>query len=392
MNILHVVNNLDPALGGPPSVAVKLSAAQARLGHDVSLIGTLYPDRRADVERVIAQTPGSEALRVYPQALGGRFERIWMRNLMGELCRITTGVNVLHLHGVWDPILLRAASQARRMGRPYVVRPCGMLDPWSLSQHAWKKWIAMAMFYRRMLDRAAVLHCLNVDERRLIEVLDLRAPKVVVPNGMNLEEIDPPPMPGEFRRKYSELGDRPYLLFLSRLHFKKGLDILATAYAQFIRRGGDMSLVVAGPDDGDGSKQDFERRIQAADLSQHVLMTGPIYGDAKYEAICDAAAFVLPSRQEGFSVAITEAMACGRPVVITKNCHFPEVAQAGAGIVTGFDADEVAAALWRIAQDPEASAAMGRAGAALVRQQYTWAKIAARTLEVYHEFGNVNKC
>jgi glycosyltransferase involved in cell wall biosynthesis len=142
-----------------------------------------------------------------------------------------------------------------------------------------------------------------------------------------------------------------------------------------------VRLVVAGPDDGERAV--FEQRIAAHGLTARTHITGPIYGRAKYEAMTDAACFCLPSRQEGFSVAITEALALSCPVVITRECHFPEVGEVGAGFVTGLDAREVAQGLLSLLGDPAAAREMGRRGLALVRERFTWERIAEQTIDAY---------
>jgi glycosyltransferase involved in cell wall biosynthesis len=179
-----------------------------------------------------------------------------------------------------------------------------------------------------------------------MEPLKIKAPIEVISNGINFDEIQPLPKLGSFRNQHTELQNDPFILFLSRLHYKKGLDVLAETFAQVAAKHPTVRLVVAGPDDG--ARDDFERRVKTAGLAERVHLVGPIYGKAKYEAIVDAACFCLPSRQEGFSVAIIESLAVGCPVVITEGCHFPEVAEVGAGIVTPLNVEQVAASLLKI--------------------------------------------
>jgi glycosyltransferase involved in cell wall biosynthesis len=365
-------------------VAVRLAAAQAGLGHQVELVA--YSER-ADVQRVeqqMARVPHRSDVAVYTVPDADRFERalaVRAGRLLRARCR---GADFVHLHGVWDPILKRAATIARRTAVPYCFRPAGMLDPWSLSQKRWKKRLALALGYRAALRGAAFIHALNDDEKRLIQPLALGVRLVVLPNGVFLEEVQPLPAPGTFRAAHPELGNDPYVLFLSRLHYKKGLDLLAQAFALLVREVPRGRLVVAGPPDG--AEQDFQARIAAAGLSGRVHLVGPLYGSEKLAAMVDAACFCLPSRQEGFSVAITEALACGLPVVISEACHFPEVAQAGAGAVVPLDPSAFAAALRLVLTDAARARAQGQAAAALVRSRYTWPRIASATLAAYEEF------
>jgi len=289
--------------------------------------------------------------------------------------------DLLHLHGVWDPLLLRAARNAWRLRVPYVITPHGMLDVWQLQQKRLKKWLALAMGYRRMLDRAAFLHFLNTDEARLATPLGLASGAQVIPNGVAVEEFSALPTRGALRARFPQLADHPCVLFLGRLHHKKGLDYLADAFALLLRSVPQARLVVAGPDGG--ARAGFERQLRRLGIAEQVLLTGPLYAADKLQALVDCDCFCLPSRQEGFSLAIIEALACGRPVVISEQCHFPEVATTGAGIVTPLDPAQIATALAQVLTDGAAAARMGQAGRRLVTTRYTWPIVAGRMLATY---------
>ena len=141
-------------------------------------------------------------------------------------------------------------------------------------------------------------------------------------------------------------------------------------------------MVVAGPDDG--ARADFERRVAAAGLTDRVHMPGPIYGPEKLSAVAGAACFCLPSRQEGFSVAILERWRAARRSWCPPECHFPEVAEAGAGEIVPLDAAAIAAALGRVLADARLpTTRMGKAGRELVAARFTWPRIAERSIETY---------
>jgi glycosyltransferase involved in cell wall biosynthesis len=255
-----------------------------------------------------------------------------------------------------------------------------MLDPWSLKQKALKKKLALTLGYRTMLNRAAFLHVLNADEQSLLAPLGLRTRMEVIPNGIFLSEIDE--ARSTSTTATSSCDTQPFVLFLSRLHYKKGLDYLADAFAQLHGKRPDWRLVVAGPDGGE--RHPFEQRVGRLQLNGSVRVVGPVYGAEKFDLLKSAACFCLPSRQEGFSVAILEAMACRVPVVVSENCHFPEVADVGAGRVVPLDANAVATALLEVTTaDPDQRRRMGDAGRRLVEERFTWDKVAARSVDAY---------
>jgi glycosyltransferase involved in cell wall biosynthesis len=275
------------------------------------------------------------------------------------------------------------ASLAAAQRKPFVLTPHGMLDPWALTQKKWKKRIALVLGYRWMLNQATFLHFLNTDERDLVKNLHFTSPTRVLPNGIFLQELDPLPPRGTFRAAHPQFGSGKIIFFLSRLHFKKGLDYLADAFAIVAKEFPDVRLVVAGPDDG--VKSSFEAQIANLGVADRVHLIGPIYAAEKIAALRDCDCFCLPSRQEGFSLAVTEAMACEAPVVISTGCHFPEVAEAGAGFITELNASAVADGIARVLRDPAAAREMGARGRNLVVTRFTWPQVAGKMIDYYKE-------
>ncbi len=365
LRVIHVAESLDPSGGGLPAVVTQLSEAQREAGIS------------AKVVCVHGAPPSLPKCEQLPKP--SLKEAIFSRGSFSiQLQKQLAEADILHLHGVWDVPLLVAAKLARRCGKPYLVTPHGMLDPWSMQQKAWKKKLGLKLGFRTMLDGAAAIHWLNDDEKRLAEPLRLRAKPMVIPNGLPRSALAGVPPAGSFRERL-KLGV-PYILFLSRLHKKKGLDILADAFA-IVARESPVHLIVAGPDGG--ARAEFEARIHELELDSRVSVIGPLYGAGKWEALADAACFCLPSRQEGFSMAILEAMASRIPVVISQECHFPEVAEAGAGYIEALNAEAIAAGLRKVLSNRESAEAMGRAGRELVEQRYTWDRVAKQMIECY---------
>ncbi|MCE7974021.1 MAG: glycosyltransferase [Leptolyngbya sp. PLA1] len=389
MRVLHVIESLDPRTGGPPAVAARLGAAQAALGARVGIAALSEPGAAERVRASFASIPGLDSISLHelPRP-SGPIERLRLTRLAAALTDLARGVQVMHVHGVWD-VTVRAsyaASVATRV--PMVVVPHGMLDPWSMRAtpaKRVKKSMAMALTFRRILNHACFFHTLNADEQTGMAPLGLRPPCEVIPNGVFLDEFANLPGPEEFRATHAALGTEPFVLFLSRLHHKKGLDILADAFSLVLRTHPGARLVVAGPDGGAlGPLTSQVRRLGMAD---RVHLVGPLYGRDKLAALVGCAAFCLPSRQEGFSMAITEAMACARPVVVSDACHFPEVASAGAGHVVSLDPAAVAHSLCAVLGDPGGAREMGLRGRELVESKFTWPVIARRCMEAYARHG-----
>jgi glycosyltransferase involved in cell wall biosynthesis len=360
-----------------------MAAAQAALGCEMEIVSYRFPNAEQRVAASINTIPHIAAVQLQYLPPLTRRERFFARGAHRALTEVVPKFDLIHLHGVWDPLIHAVAQLAIAAGKPYVLTPHGMLDPWAISQRWWKKRLALMLGYRHMLNGATFLHFLNSDECALTRPLCLTAPARIIPNGIFLEELDPLPAKGAFRAVHPEFASARLIFFLSRLHYKKGLDFLADAFAIVSRQFPDAQLIVAGPDDG--ARPAFESQIARLGIAPRVHLVGPLYAAQKIAALRDCDCFCLPSRQEGFSLAVTEAMACEAPVVISTECHFPEVKEAGAGFVAELNADAIAAGIAAVLGDPPAAARMGEAGRSLVISRFTWPKVAEQMIAGYQE-------
>ncbi len=387
MRILHVISSLDPRAGGPPMVISRLAAAQAQLGHEVHVLcygvkadGT-GKDPNPEIDQKLNAIPNWGDVHQHRLAPPNRFEWYMSGTATAALGRIVPTMDIVHVHGVWDPILRAAASAAREAKKPYVVAPHGMLDPWALSEKNFKKRVALKLGYGAMVHGASLMHALSRYEADCIAEFGYRGPIEVIPNGVFMDEIDPLPAKGSYIRETPALAGKRFICFLSRLHPVKGLDLLAAAFAQIADKHPDVHLVVIGPDFG--AKDSFVAQVASLKLTNRVHLPGPMWGRERFKPIVDCACYCLPSEHEAFSVAICEAMACGAPVVITTNCNLPEAAEFNAGLVINRTVPELAAALDRILSSPAESATMGKNARRLVEERFTWQQVAAAADAAY---------
>lgn len=364
-------------------VATRMAAAQAALGCQMQVVSYRFPKAQDRIDAAIKTIPNIASVKLEYLPPLTKPERFLARGARRTLQSVVEEFDLIHLHGVWDPVIHVVSTLAAAAGKPFVLTPHGMLDPWAMSQRWWKKRLAMALGYRRMLNHAAFLHFLNADECALTTRLHLTSPSRILPNGIFLEELDPLPDKGAFRAAHPEFAQARLILFLSRLHYKKGLDFLADAFAIVAREFPDAQLIVAGPDDG--ARAPFQAQIARLNIARRVHLVGPLYATQKIAALRDCDCFCLPSRQEGFSLAVTEAMACESPVVISTECHFPEVREAGAGVVVELNAQAVAAGIQTVLRDPSRATQMGQAGRTLVASRFTWPKVAQQMIANYQQ-------
>jgi glycosyltransferase involved in cell wall biosynthesis len=255
-----------------------------------------------------------------------------------------------------------------------------MLEPWALGYKAPKKMAYLRIVERPLVLRgASFLQALNGTEAANIAALRLGPRVVVVPNGIGPGETFPPD-PAEaaaFLDRFPALRGKTLILFLHRVDPKKGLDLLAPAYAAVRARFPQTHLVVAGPPAA-GYEETARGFFRAAGVEQATTFTGMLHGTLKRGALAAARVFVAPTYSEGFSMAVLEAMAAGMPCVLTTGSNFPEAGTARAARVVPIEAEAIATALADTLADPAASRDMGARARALVLASYTWDRVAAQ--------------
>jgi glycosyltransferase involved in cell wall biosynthesis len=290
--------------------------------------------------------------------------------------------SLLHANGLWMYPSLASLRWSRRERRPYLIAPHGMLDPWAVGNAAWKKRLAGWWFENAHLAGAACLHALTEAEAKAIRAHGLSNPICVVSNGVEFprETVHArPPWAGEAE------ADRKILLFLGRLHPKKGLENLLRAW-RLVQPGPgahDWMLVIAGWDQG-RYQQQLERMVQEAGIGASLQIVGPQFDRDKAASLTCADAFVLPSLSEGLPVAVLEAWSYGLPVLMTEACNLPEGFAAGAALPIGAERAGIAAGLRRLfAMSDEERRDMGRRGQALVRERFTWRSVGEQMAAVY---------
>jgi glycosyltransferase involved in cell wall biosynthesis len=297
--------------------------------------------------------------------------------------------DVVHIHSVFSFPVLVASKVSLYHKRPYLVTPHGMLEPWALAYKAQKKAVYVRLIERRNLQRAAALHAGTLAEARQFRRIGLSTRTLVIPNGVSRDDLANLPDRDVFVSQYPELRRQTLILALGRIDPQKGLDLLIPAFARVVEetRRSDITLVLAGPD-LIGYRPIVEGLIREYGLQRRVVFTGMLSGDVRRAALAAADVFVLPSHSEGFSMALLEAMAAGRPVIVSDACNFPEVAESGAGLVTERSERAVASGLMSVLKNAGLRQEMGIRGRALVRRYYTWDAIAARMIAGYEDLLN----
>ena len=202
----------------------------------------------------------------------------------------------------------------------------------------------------------------------------------IIPNGIDLAKYSSLPLKGQFRKKYSIKNNEKLILYLGRLHSRKGIDLLISAFSQILKELGDARLIIAGPDNG--FLPAIKRQMINLNLGDKILLTGPLYEKDKVEAFVDADIYVLPSIYEAFPVSVLEAWACCKPVVVTTKCGIVDYVKE-AGAVVEYDENQLRDSIIRILKDEGLKKQFGFEGRLLVEEKFNWDKIIKKIEDLY---------
>ncbi len=384
MNILHVISTLAPRYGGPTTVLKALAKQQARAGLHVTICTSNadYPKGVLDVQTNVPVREDGVTTWYFPVDF---HSLVISRTLYRWAKAHFSAYDLIHIHGLYRFPPTYAAWLARHQGIPYVIIPHGALDPYLYSRSSTS--LLLKRLYERWFDlpnlqAASAIHYTAEDERRLAVFLKLRAPSFVVPNGLDWVPFEQSPPRGAMRKAWS-LGDAPLVLFLGRLHHKKGLDLLIPAFEQVRQARPDVQLAIVGPANDDYGDQ-VRSWVRDRGLTAAVTFVDFLSGTDLVQAYVDADVFVLPSYTENFGMTVVEAMACACPVVISRHVNIhEEIVAVDAGLVTECDVNEIAAAILELLNDPAQRHRMGENGRRAVYERYTWPRIVEQLTAEY---------
>ena len=383
MRMLNAINCANPAGGGPIESILQAHAALKRLGHEsevVCLDAPSAPWLASLPLTVHAVGPGRSKYRYAPDYTP------WLKTHAGRYdCVLVHGLWLFPSAGTWSA--LRGAKT------PYFVYAHGMLDPTFRSLFPWRhlqKLLVWNLVERRVVRAARAIFFTCQEERDLARhsfgPADYRS--AIVPYCVG----EPPGEPGRQRELFFEahprLRGKRIVLFLSRIHPKKGCDILLQAFATAAATVPDAHLVIAGPD-SIGWRHELQALAGRLGLEDRITWTGMLAGDLKWGAFRAAEFFALPSHQENFGIAVVEALACGVPVAISRRINiWREIVADGAGAAADPDAAAFAAVLknW-LAEDKAAAHRRREAARRCFEQRFQSARAAGNLLAVLKEFG-----
>jgi glycosyltransferase involved in cell wall biosynthesis len=385
VRILHVIPSISPARGGTSRAIIDMVHALLARGIDVEIATTNdNGDDLLDVplgkytiyDRIPTYffprfSPPIPALREF--AFSGAFTTWLFQNI--------AKYDSIHVHALFSYTSTIAMTIARLKGIPYLTTPHGLLCEWSLKQSMQKKQAYLKLIERANLDRARSIHLTCQQEQDDVLALNFKSPTFVLPLALTEIPAQIPDAANLLRQSLNCPEDEPIILFLSRLHYKKGLDYLIPALGKLRDR--RFTFVIAG-----NGTPAYEAEIQAllvtSGIDDRTQMVGYVEGEQKDLLIQGADLFALTSHSENFGISVLEALVVGTPVLVTPGVGLATVVRDhDLGYVTELDIEAITQTLDRYLADPDRAKMMGTRAREFTLEHYTWDKIATDLVRVY---------
>ena len=396
MNILYAVHGYKPAyrMGGPIISVSSAAEMLVRKGHRV-IVFTTNSNLDEDLDVPLAEPVMVDGVEVwyfrrkdpikkwlaFIPYLSRSIGFLYCPAMRSALDDVMPLIDVVDTHMPYVYPTYAAAHAAFRHEKPLFYHQRGTFNPGGLRFRAGKKRLYISAIERPIMRRATTLIALTEAERESYGELNVQTRIEVVPNG-----IDIPPLrldsAARVQERFGIAPDAPVVLFLGRLHPTKGAEKLLDAFERIAAQYLDLVLVMAGPDEW-RLEEKWRARMERGGVANRVIFPGMLTGEDKADVLSRADLFALPSVNEGFSMAVLEALASSTAVMISPGCNFPEVEAAGAGVVIGADPTAMAEVMMRLLSDRDELRAMGARGRSLIAERYSWDVITDRLIDVY---------
>ena len=364
MRVLHVIPSIAERSGGPATAIIPMCRALMQQGIEVLLLSTDAGLKQNDV----AEYRGVPAM-LFPSEFGESFK--YSRPLASWLRDNIRQFDLAHVHAVFNHSSVAAARACRRAAVPYLIRPLGTLDPWSMTQKSVRKRLFWQVAGKAMLQGAAAVHYTSEAEKLSTERL----------TGLNHGRVVPLGIEKTSRETLAQPFQNPYILVLSRLHPKKGLDVLIDAFLSLASQLSTWRLVLAG----DGPPEYVSKLKSKAAQCDRIVFTGWVDGEQKDALLGCASLLALPSHQENFGLCVMEAMSHSVPVLVSPGVNLaPEIVTANAGWVAAIDKEALTSKLVEALSDEAERTKRGRAGKQL-SLRYSWENATKSLVQLYQQ-------
>jgi glycosyltransferase involved in cell wall biosynthesis len=364
MFIIHVIPSISDEASGPSYTAVQLCDSMIKDGNELNLIGLVGKSIKS-YPYFFTPFP----LGIGPRRLGRSPAMLrWLDSKARSY-----SIDLIHNHSLWMMPNVYSGKIAGRFNIPFIVSPRGTLSEWAMNSGSFIKRIFWPLVQRPALSSVSCFHATAESEYVDIRRMGFKQPVAVIPNGIDVTDTK------NIDRKHYDFKT---LLFLGRIHPKKGLDMLLPAWRVVQDRFPEWQLRITGPDNG--TYYNSVRRMENELRLKRVVFTGPLYGLKKTQAYAEADIFVLPTYSENFGISVAEALAAGTPAIVTKGAPWAGLVSHNCGWWIDIGIDSLVACLEE-AMDCSQNKLMemGQSGKDWMKNDFSWNEIAIKMADTY---------
>lgn len=385
MRVLHIIPSVASVRGGPSQAILEMVKALQSQGVDAEIATT--NDNGQDLLSVpLMQRTIYHAAPVWffprysPNQIVLR-EFAFSYQFTNWLWHSISNYDLIHVHAIFSYTSTVAMAIARLKKIPYIIRPLGQLCTWSLQQSYRKKQTYLNLIERANLDNSAAIHFTSLVEQEEANILHLKAPSFILAHGLNHQAILPEAKQN-LRTRLNLPKHQKIILFLSRLHPKKGLDFLVPALANFLEY--DFSFVIAGSGEPE-FVQEIESLLDFHNLKERSHLVGFVTGIEKETFLQGANLFALTSHSENFGIAVLEALRAGTPALVTPGVALAALIQTDqvGYVASELSIEAISSQLENFFAEPKLASEMGDRARKLITENYTWKSIAKQLHQIY---------
>lgn len=354
MKVIHVIASIDKSTGGPARSVPQTCIELAKLGIEIEIITQKSENP--------VPTPNLPNLKISFKSISQLYR--YGKQLSKK------NIDLIHIQHIWTPYVNVMGYWAKKKKIPYLITPRGMLEPWIMNRNPWKKKLAMLLYQNKIIENANHLHVTALMEQENIERLGYSNPMTIIPNGIDLSEV---------KKVKTNYGSKK-MVFLSRIHPKKGIELLLETWGNLKTEGWTLEIA------GNGDHIYVEELRRQADKLKDVKFVGSKYGEDKWDFIRSADVMILPTYSENFGIVVAEALAVGVPVITTKGTPWQDLEMHNCGWWIDLSIGNLQKTLNEVIQLPkEKIKRKGENGIELIQSKYRIEAVAKDVENLYSE-------
>jgi len=378
LKLLHIIENIDNSYGGPARSVPFLIKYLNNMNVNSKIVSIRLKENETNdiceensIEIVSTPYNGPKVMR---------YSSRFCRNIEVELENKT----ILHTHSLWNYPPYCAFKISKKHDIPLIISIRGNLYDWNMKKSKWKKRVVLSLFQMEMFKKASCLHATEINELKAIRKLGIKTPVALIPNGIELTEFDNLPQRKIAQQKLNLDTNKRYILFLSRIYSKKGLEYLINAFSAIHKEFPEWELIIAGPV---YDKKYFDKilfTIKQKRFSEKVHFFGMVSGQKRLNLFASSSLFVLPAHTENFGMVIGEAMAAKLPVITTTGTPWKTIKDKNAGWWIDLNDKNMQKALYNAMEKSQQNLEeMGKRGYQIIKEQFSWQEVAYKMESVY---------